>query len=108
MVLGNFQQKSLEKIFDAFERQVDIVRQNFADSPERLMMIFDEGRQTFPFFVVLLLFRAGMEQEAFEYCRNSQVPEVRIFGESLLASYLSNKGVPDRNEVVNYQELISS
>jgi hypothetical protein len=108
IVLQGVELKRKDRIFEAFERQVSRIKNNFADCPERLTIIFDEKRQTFPFFVVLLLFRAGMPREALEYCKNSEIKEVVIFGETLIASYLRSEGCLLRTEVENFKNYIST
>ena len=37
----------------------------------------------FPYVTILLLYRAGLHNEALVYCANSNLEEVRVFGEEI-------------------------
>ena len=40
----------------------------------------DANTNEFPYLTILLLFRAGLHQEAVHYCTRSSLPDVRTFG----------------------------
>lgn len=37
----------------------------------------------YPYLTILLLYRAGLHQEAVMYCKNSQLEDVRVFGDEI-------------------------
>jgi len=103
-VLRNVDTKKKDKVFGAFEDEVNRVVSSYQDFPENFNKILnetihDEQRQTFPFFTLLLLFRAGMPQEALDYCKASSVPEVKHFGETLIAKFIQSSGQLPREEI---------
>lgn len=63
----------MERVFDAFEREVARIARNNEHNPKAIeklqsLALFDDKRGTFPFFTVLLMFKAGMYREAKTYC----------------------------------------
>lgn len=67
-MLNGVEQKR-EKIVETFHRLVNQVK---ANSPEtEFKMIFDKDTNNYPFFVVLLMFKAGLIKDALDYCLQS-------------------------------------
>lgn len=55
----------LDRVFDAFEREVTRIARNNENNPQaieklRSLALFDDKRGTFPYYTVLLMFKAGM------------------------------------------------
>jgi hypothetical protein len=62
-------------------------------------VIWDETRKTFPFVVLLLLFRAGMPRDALEYCQFSNVVVVKDFGNNILSRFVEANGQLSREDL---------
>jgi hypothetical protein len=63
-------------VFDAFEREVERIErgyENNRETKEKLLKhaLFDDKRGTFPYFTILLMFKAGMPLQALKYCEIS-------------------------------------
>lgn len=43
----------------------------------------DGNTNEYPYLTLLLLYRAGLHQEAILYCNNSNLDDVRIFGDEI-------------------------
>ena len=84
---------------------VDCFQENNPDQSNTLLQVLIEDNQTstFPFFVVLLLFRAGCHNEALQFCETSQSEEVRAFGQQIYKVYCKdfNCSIP-RNELAGF------
>lgn len=97
IVIGGVDTKRREKVFEAFERQVMDVVISYKDDMQvtqtlNKLVIWDQNRRTYPFFVLLLLFKAGMHREALEYCKISNLVDVVRFGETILSRYVETNG----------------
>lgn len=103
-IVGTIDMKRKDHVFEVFERQVRRVTLAYQNDPSKLQnLIYDEQRQTFPFFTVLLLFKAGLTAVAQDYCSVSTHQAVRQFGSGLLAKYIQHKGTLPRSEVEHYR-----
>ena len=68
------------------------------------LAIFDNKRGTFPYFTMLLMFKAGMLREAVKYCETSHIKEVADFSK-LIARYVECKGSLPREETDAYRKF---
>jgi len=82
-------------VFDAFEREVERIARGYENNRETKakllkLALFDDKRGTFPYFTILLMFKAGMSLQAMKYCEISQLKEVSDFGKHLISTYIQS------------------
>ena len=55
-------------------------------------LVVDSGSNEYPYLTALLLFRAGLHQEALWSMQQSRLEHVRVFGEQIYSKYLQKYG----------------